>query len=193
MLDPKPWSGARRKTPLYFLSSPLKSLESPSTRPPACPSANSSSEQDGWMGWILGLGGENDDTTMSHLSKFICKLSVILSSWIFLSLYPLSPHMRVTCMTFPTDWTAWALLILLTSQKLNEPPLEKGIKEKERDTEMKPGRRWKLGIFMQHQILINQKCTSPSLTSTNINPRSPRNHRLGLHSGGMSHPQDTRK
>lgn len=83
MLDPKPWSGARRKTPLYFLSSHLKSLESPSTWPPACPSANYSSEQDGWMGWILGLGGKNDDTTMSHLSKFICKLSVILSSFFF--------------------------------------------------------------------------------------------------------------
>lgn len=83
-LDPKPWSGTRGKISMHFLSSHLKSLESPSTWPSACPSANYSSEQDGWMGWILALGGK----TMSHLSKFIYKLSVILSSWIFFSLLP---------------------------------------------------------------------------------------------------------
>lgn len=189
-LDPKPWSGARGKTSMHFPLSHLKSLESPSTWPPACPSANYSSEQDGWMGWILALGGK----TMIQL-RLIFPNSSTNSQWFsvlessFLS-YPLPPHIRVTRMIFPNDWTAWALLtLLLTSQKLNEPSLEKGVKEKERDTEMKPGRRWKLGIFMWHQILSHQKCTSPSpLTSTNISPRSPGNHRLVLHSGGMSHP-----
>ena len=150
VLDPKPWSGARGKTSLHFLSSHLKSLESPSTWPPACPSANYSSEQDGWMGWILALGGK----TMIQLCLIFpnsCANSqwipVLKSSFLF---YPFSPHIRVTHMIFPNDWTAWALLtLLLTSHRLNEPSLEKGIKENERDTEMKSGRWWKPGIFMR--------------------------------------------
>lgn len=191
-LDSKLWSSAKVRV-LCISCKPHKGPDTPWNTDTCLPQPQlhlSSGQVDGQD---VGTGWEQDGITRLHLFKLICKLPVILNSWISFSfsIY-LTLNPRATLMTSPNCWTLGPFSH--HKSQMNPPSSSHTTKAKwtllkerherqggreGKSKRRKPEKESKLGPLMWYQIATSHKCHSPPLLSyASIIPRNPHKHIL---------------